>query len=115
MPSPFFVICDGAAKAFNAVRDIYGTKAAIAEYLLDKSYDNKCENPEESTLKATLHILYHAAKTKPPNIYVQSKIRQCEDELAALKKKRKTSRYWAWVSALKEEHLVKKPASLSQE
>ena len=78
------------------------TKAAIAEYLLDKSYE-KCENPEESTLKATLHILYHAAKTKPPNIHVQSKIRQCEDELAALKKKRKTSRYWAWVSALKEE------------
>ena len=82
------------------------TKALVAEYLLDKSYERH-SNSEEEELKIELKILYTAATSRKPNAIINSKISEAEKRLAEVRGKKKTSRYFAWISAQGEENSSK--------
>ena len=83
------------------------TKAAIAEYLLDKSYERHA-NTEEEDLMVELKILYRAATSRKPSAVTNAKIDKAERKLAEVRKRKKTSRYFAWITALGEENSSKR-------
>ena len=83
------------------------TKAVCAEYLLDKSYERH-RNTEEEELKMDICMLYKAATSSAPKPSLQGRIKEKEAELERVRKRKKTSRYFEWISAQGEEVSSKK-------